>query len=146
MSDTMLIGILRMTYDLWSDSAIDKVQRQSAYIQAADRIEADENRIAELEQQLEGYERLKEQAKEWIWAEDNPEQWQSLERQLQEYKLVAETLDSSLEKSCNQLQAANAAIRYYSIVWPRSVVFNPGRMFGKNTIVKAIEAALKEGE
>ena len=38
MSDLMLLGVLRMRIDLWSDSAIDKIQRYGRYLQAANEI------------------------------------------------------------------------------------------------------------
>ena len=53
MSDKMLLGILRMPPDLWlSDDFVGTRQRQSAYIQAADRIEADAAEIERLENEI----------------------------------------------------------------------------------------------
>jgi len=49
MSDIMLLGVLRMPPELWNDDPIDRAQRHQRYLQAADRIEAQEKRIAELE-------------------------------------------------------------------------------------------------
>lgn len=39
MSDVMLIGVLRMPVDLWSDTVIDKAMRHGRYTEAADKIE-----------------------------------------------------------------------------------------------------------
>lgn len=47
MSDTMLLGVLRMPIACWDDSELDQQQRYSRYLEAADRIEADEAKIAE---------------------------------------------------------------------------------------------------
>ena len=38
MSDLMLHGVLNMTPDLWTDSPVDKAQRQSRYVEASKRI------------------------------------------------------------------------------------------------------------
>lgn len=38
MGLTMLLGVLRMPINLWEDTYIDKIQRQSRYIEAADLI------------------------------------------------------------------------------------------------------------
>lgn len=48
MSDTMLLGVLRMPIHCWSDSELDQMQRHSRYLEAADRIESDEAKIVEL--------------------------------------------------------------------------------------------------
>ena len=48
MSDVMLLGVLRMPIHCWSDSELDQMQRHSRYLEAADRIEADGAKIAEL--------------------------------------------------------------------------------------------------
>ena len=49
MSDIMLFGVLRMPIDLWDDSSeLDKIQRHSRYIQAADKIEALEDVLIEV--------------------------------------------------------------------------------------------------
>lgn len=48
MSDTMLLGVLRMPASLWGDDHLDKIQRQNRYVQAADRIEADAAEIERL--------------------------------------------------------------------------------------------------
>lgn len=53
MGDTMLIGVLRMPVEVWSDDPLDQHQRQGRYVQAAERIEADAARIAELEAEVE---------------------------------------------------------------------------------------------
>jgi hypothetical protein len=55
MSDTTLLGVLRMPIGLWQDSPLDKIQRHSCYLQAADRIEAQKQRIEELESALKKY-------------------------------------------------------------------------------------------
>jgi hypothetical protein len=39
MSDTMLLGVLRMPPGLWDNGPIDVMQRHSRYLEAADRIE-----------------------------------------------------------------------------------------------------------
>jgi hypothetical protein len=39
MSDTMLLGVLRIPPHLWSNGPIDVQQRHSRYLEAADRIE-----------------------------------------------------------------------------------------------------------
>lgn len=52
MGDTMLIGVLRMPPDLWSRDPMDIKQRHGRYIQAADRIEKDADRITALETAL----------------------------------------------------------------------------------------------
>lgn len=38
MSDVMLHGILNMPPELWHDTALDKMQRHSRYVQASKRI------------------------------------------------------------------------------------------------------------
>lgn len=48
MSDTMLLGVLRMPIHCWIDSELDQRQRHSRYLEAADRIESDEAKILEL--------------------------------------------------------------------------------------------------
>ena len=40
MSDTMLLGVLRMPPELWDNGHIDTMQRHSRYLEAADKIEA----------------------------------------------------------------------------------------------------------
>lgn len=40
MSDTILLGVLRLPPECWTDSLIDVIQRHSRYLEAADRIEA----------------------------------------------------------------------------------------------------------
>lgn len=45
MSDVMLMGVLRMPPEIWGDGEIDKSQRFSRYIEAADRINAQEREI-----------------------------------------------------------------------------------------------------
>jgi carbonic anhydrase len=47
MSDTMLLGVLRMPIHCWIDSELDQRQRHSRYLEAADRIESDEAKILE---------------------------------------------------------------------------------------------------
>ena len=47
MSDVMLLGVLRMPIHCWIGSEIDKRQRHSRYLEAADRIESDEAKILE---------------------------------------------------------------------------------------------------
>ncbi len=39
MSDTMLLGVLRMPPDCWTNDPIDIMQRHCRYVQAADEIE-----------------------------------------------------------------------------------------------------------
>lgn len=46
----MLLGVLRLPPDCWTDSPIDAAQRHSRYLEAADRIEKDETEI--LRQQM----------------------------------------------------------------------------------------------
>lgn len=48
MSDVMLMGVLRMPPEIWGDGVIDMCQRYSRYIEAADRIEAQEVEIKRL--------------------------------------------------------------------------------------------------
>ena len=55
MSDTMLIGVLRMPPKLWGNGAIDVAQRHSYYMIAADRIEKDTVRIRELDRIINAY-------------------------------------------------------------------------------------------
>lgn len=50
MSDTMLLGVLRMPIQLWQDSELDKLQRHSRYIEAADRIEQNNISVEVLDQ------------------------------------------------------------------------------------------------
>lgn len=52
MSDVMLLGVLRMPPTMWNDGAIDVAQRYSRYLEAADRIESDEAKIAEMQKQI----------------------------------------------------------------------------------------------
>lgn len=52
MSDTMLLGVLRMPPKLWDNGAIDVAQRYGYYKTAADWIEKDNARIQELESKL----------------------------------------------------------------------------------------------
>lgn len=40
MSEVMLMGVLRMPKEIWSDSEIDKYQRECRYNEAADLIES----------------------------------------------------------------------------------------------------------
>lgn len=53
MSDVMLLGVLRMPPTMWDDGAIDVAQRYSRYLEAADRIENDEAKIAEITSHIE---------------------------------------------------------------------------------------------
>lgn len=50
MSDTMILGILRMPFDM--TSPLELMQIQSRCVEAADRIEADERKILELEDKI----------------------------------------------------------------------------------------------
>lgn len=54
MSDTMLLGVLRMPLDIWpTDKGIFGLRQiQSRCAEAADRIEADERKILELEDKI----------------------------------------------------------------------------------------------
>lgn len=58
MSDTMLLGVLRMPHALAMADELSRLQCWSRASEAADRIEADAARIAELEARLD-----------WTWAE-----------------------------------------------------------------------------
>lgn len=49
MSDVMLIGVLRMPYEMAMGSTLSQMQYHSRGLEAAERILADEARIAELE-------------------------------------------------------------------------------------------------
>jgi len=42
MSDTVLIGVLRMPPELWSNDIIDVQQRYSRYLEAADRLDGNQ--------------------------------------------------------------------------------------------------------
>jgi len=54
MSDeVMLIGVLRLPMEAWDDSELFKVQRHARYIQAADLIESQWQRIEQLERRDE---------------------------------------------------------------------------------------------
>lgn len=52
MSDVMLIGVLRMPPDLWNGTELDVNQRHSRYIEASERIEADAEKIEQLQTKL----------------------------------------------------------------------------------------------
>ena len=52
MSDLMLLAVLRMPPELWTGEAIDVIQRHARYIDAADRIEAQQSKIATLTEQV----------------------------------------------------------------------------------------------
>lgn len=52
MSDTMLLGVLRMPPTCWSRDAMDVAQRHQRYLQAAARIESDAAEIARLRAEL----------------------------------------------------------------------------------------------
>ena len=58
MSDTMLLGVLRMPPDLWADGPIDQQQRHERYLQAADKIE-------QLRAEVERLRALLNEAAEW---------------------------------------------------------------------------------
>lgn len=49
MSDVMLLGVLKMPIDCWVNGKLDKQQRYSRYLEAAQRIESDQEYIKELE-------------------------------------------------------------------------------------------------
>ena len=55
----MLLGVLRMPIKLWTVDqefqTIENLQRHSRYLEAADRIEADADRIATLEQRISAH-------------------------------------------------------------------------------------------
>ena len=70
MSDVMLLGVLRMPIDLWNDSALNKNQRHSRYIEAAERIEALTERVAELERTTQNCKAAVVIAQEWIAEKD----------------------------------------------------------------------------
>lgn len=52
MSDTMLLGVLRMPPELWTDSPIDVRQRHARYMQAAAHIECAAIEIEHLQTEL----------------------------------------------------------------------------------------------
>ena len=52
MSELMLLAVLRMPPELWTGEAIDVIQRHARYIDAADRIEAQQSKIATLTEQV----------------------------------------------------------------------------------------------
>ena len=56
MSDLMLLEVLRMPPELWTGEAIDVTQRHARYIDAADRIEAQQSKIATLTEQVRAQE------------------------------------------------------------------------------------------
>ena len=56
MSDLMLLAVLRMPPELWTGEAIDVIQRHARYIDAADRIEAQQSKIATLTEQVKALE------------------------------------------------------------------------------------------
>ena len=61
MSLTMLIGVLRMPPELWDGSELDKFQRHSRYIEAADTIERMEAVLADKDALIKSlYEHLKD--------------------------------------------------------------------------------------
>jgi hypothetical protein len=61
MSDVMLIGVLRMPPECWSGDAIDVMQRHSRYLQAADRIEAADAKLAKVRQRMEEHKQCRQQ-------------------------------------------------------------------------------------
>ena len=63
MSDVMLLGVLRIPPELWIDNPIARQQYCSRFIEAADRIESDAKRIAELEAALADERRWNEKRK-----------------------------------------------------------------------------------
>lgn len=52
MSDVMLLGVLRLPLECWTDDQLFKMQQQSRCVEAADRIEADADRIERLQSQV----------------------------------------------------------------------------------------------
>lgn len=52
MSDMMLLGVLRMPYEVAMSNELSRLQFHQRAQSAADRIEADADRIAELERQV----------------------------------------------------------------------------------------------
>jgi hypothetical protein len=52
MSDVMLHAVLCMPPELWDNSALDRLQRHSRYLEASNRIETQADRIKELEAEV----------------------------------------------------------------------------------------------
>jgi len=50
MSDTMLLGVLRLPIRCWDESELGQLQRYSRYLEAADRIESDQAKLEILDQ------------------------------------------------------------------------------------------------
>jgi hypothetical protein len=48
MSDTILLGVLRLPIHCWDESELGQLHRYDRYLEAADRIESDAANIAEL--------------------------------------------------------------------------------------------------
>lgn len=49
MSDVMLLGVLRMPPECWSNDPIDQMQRHARYMQAADELESLRAHVADCE-------------------------------------------------------------------------------------------------
>lgn len=60
MSDTMLLGVLCMPPELWTETELDRQQRYSRYLQAARRIEDDAREMEALRKDAERYRWLRE--------------------------------------------------------------------------------------
>ena len=65
MSNLMLLVVLRMPPELWTGEAIDVTQRHARYIDAADRIEAQQSKIATLTEQAMAQDK-------WISVDERP--------------------------------------------------------------------------
>ncbi len=58
MSDVMLLGVLRMPYDLfWSDKPLSRMQHNSRRLQAADELESRADEIQQLTAKCEALEK-----------------------------------------------------------------------------------------
>lgn len=64
MSRTMLIGVLNLPIDCWDNGPLDQTQRHARYTQAATVIEGLDNKVQQLESELE--------AKRALLAESKP--------------------------------------------------------------------------
>ncbi len=99
MSDVMLLGVLRMPWDTKGD--LELIQIQSRMHQAADRIEADRDRIADLEAKLARYTRLSESGESLGGELDEREKRMELEAKLAEAIKHATHLLTFAEYSTN---------------------------------------------
>ena len=64
MSETMLLGVLRMPIELWTDDIQDKCQRESRYYEAANKIETLEKQNTQYKETIERLENS------WVSVED----------------------------------------------------------------------------